>query len=162
MDARTIIRELGLEPHLEGGWYRETFRSEAVLPGGGADSSRNLSTAIYFLLTAGNASRMHRIAHEELFHFYLGDPVEMLQLRPGGRSARLILGTDLLAGQRPQAVVPAGVWQGSALVEGGNWALLGTTVAPGFDFEDFQIADRQELLAGWPDEAEAIERLTRP
>src|SRR5581483_11176343 len=96
------------------------------------------ATAIYYLLTPDTVSAMHRLATDEIFHFYLGDPVEMLQLRPDGSHRVAILGPDLDAGQRPQIVVPRGVWQGARLVPGGRFALLGTTVAPGFDYADYE------------------------
>jgi predicted cupin superfamily sugar epimerase len=100
---------------------------------------------------------MHRLQSDEVFHFYAGDAVEMLQLRRGGRGARIVIGNELLRGQRPQAVVERGVWQGSRLVKGGRWALLGCTVSPGFEFEDYETGERAELSAGWPE----ITALTR-
>jgi hypothetical protein len=104
---------------------------------------------------------MHVLASDEIFHFYLGDPVEMLQLWPDGRSALVTLGQDLEAGQEVQLVVPAGVWQGTRLVEGGKVALLGCTVTPGFDFADYRNASAEELIAKWPAEAEWIRQRTR-
>ena len=104
---------------------------------------------------------MHVLASDEIFHFYLGDPVEMLQLHPEGRSALITLGPDLSKGQQVQLVVPAGVWQGSRLVEGGKVALLGCTVTPGFDFADYCGATYAELAAKWPAQAERIRALTR-
>ena len=104
---------------------------------------------------------MHILASDEMFHFYLGDPVEMLQLFPDGRSALVALGPDLKAGQQVQLLVPAGVWQGTRLVEGGEVALLGCTVTPGFDFADYRSGSYEELAAKWPGEAERIRKLTR-
>jgi predicted cupin superfamily sugar epimerase len=104
---------------------------------------------------------MHRLQSDEVFHFYAGDAVEMLQLREDGRGATVVIGNDLLRGQRPQAVVERGVWQGSRLVKGGRWALLGCTVSPGFEFDDYETGERAELCAGWPEFAEKIEALTR-
>jgi predicted cupin superfamily sugar epimerase len=161
-----LIRFLQLQPlPREGGWYRETYRSSLQLP---VDAlapryrgARSAGTAIYYLLTPDTFSALHRLPTDEVFHFYLGDPVEMLQLGPtdkdGGRL--LTLGSDVLAGQQVQTVAPAGVWQGSALCAGGVFALLGTTMAPGFDFADYEAADREELIAAFPDFAEHIMRL---
>jgi predicted cupin superfamily sugar epimerase len=123
---------------------------------------RAQGTAIYYLLEAGTFSEMHVLASDEIFHFYLGDPVEMLQLYEDGRgSAVFTLGGDLSAGQQVQLVVPAGVWQGTRLVDGGKVALLGCTVTPGFDFADYQGGSYAELAAKWPAEADRIRKLTR-
>jgi len=123
---------------------------------------RAQGTAIYYLLEAGTFSEMHVLASDEIFHFYFGDPVEMLQLHEDGRgSAVFTLGGDLSAGQNVQLVVPAGVWQGTRLVEGGKVALLGCTVTPGFDFADYRGGSYAELAAKWPAEAERIRKLTR-
>jgi hypothetical protein len=104
---------------------------------------------------------MHVLDSDEIFHFYLGDPVEMLQLYPDGRSAVFTLGLDLEAGQHVQLVVPAGVWQGTRLIGAGKLALLGCTVTPGFDFADYRGASYAELVEQWPGEAERIRALTR-
>lgn len=160
MTANEIKALLRLEPHpSEGGFYRRTYASAATveLPCG----VRSAGTAIYYLLEPGTFSEMHVLASDEIFHFYLGDPVEMLQLHPGGRSALFTLGPDLAAGQHVQLVVPAGVWQGSRLVAGGKVALLGCTVTPGFDFADYRSASYAELAAKWPEQAERIRALTR-
>jgi predicted cupin superfamily sugar epimerase len=165
-DAREIIALLGLEPHPgEGGLYTETWRSgetldAAALPGR-YSGPRALGTAIYYLLTPDTASTMHRLRSDEIFHFYLGDPVEILVISPGeaGRTHRL--GTNLLAGHRPQLLVPRGSWQGSRLIPGGRIALLGTTVAPGYDPQDFERGDRQALIAMFPAHAPLIRALTR-
>jgi predicted cupin superfamily sugar epimerase len=104
---------------------------------------------------------MHRLPTDEVFHFYLGDAVEMLQLHPDGRGEVIRLGSDLAAGERPQVLAPGGSWQGSWLVPGGRWALLGTTVAPGFEFADYTSGRRRELIARYPDFADLITALTR-
>ncbi len=160
MTADQIKSLLKLEPHpVEGGWFRRTYTSagSVELPHG----VRAQGTAIYYLLEAGSFSEMHVLASDEIFHFYLGDPVEMLFLLPDGRSALLTLGPDLWEGQRPQIAVPAGVWQGARLVDGGEVALLGCTVTPGFDFADYRGGSYAELAAKWPAEAERIRKLTR-
>jgi uncharacterized protein len=127
---------LGLVPHpIEGGFFTETYRSADLLPGDTLPARyrgpRAAATAIYYLLTPETFSAMHRLGSDEIFHFYLGDPVEMLQLAPDGSHRVVVIGPDLEAGQRPQVVVPRGVWQGARLRPGGRLALLGTTVAPG-------------------------------
>jgi uncharacterized protein len=158
--ADEIRRLLRLEPHpIEGGWYRRTYTSpvSVALLGG----VRPYGTAIYYLLEAGTFSEMHVLASDEIFHFYLGDPVEMLQLYPDGGSKVVTLGPDLAAGQQVQLVVPAGVWQGTRLIGEGKVALLGCTVTPGFDFADYRNASAEELIRTWPLEAERIRKLTR-
>ena len=163
--AQEIIELLRLQPlpH-EGGYYRETYRSDdqlpaASLPRYGRDKAAG--TAIFYLLTPETFSVLHRLPTDEVFHFYLGDPVEMLQLYPDGRGQTLTLGPDLFAGQSPQVVVPRGVWQGSRLVSGGSFALLGTTMAPGFDFTDYEAGERDALAAQYPAFADWIRQLTR-
>ncbi len=165
--AEKIKQRLGLRPHpREGGWFVETWRAQEMIPGAalperyGSKGNRAAGTAIYYLLEPGNFSEMHRLRSDEVFHFYLGDPVEMLQLWPDGTGRRVLLGTDLAAGMLPQAVVPQGIWQGSRLVEGGNFALLGCTVSPGFDYADYETGTRAELLAEWREWADLIEGLT--
>jgi len=160
MNADQIKTLLKLEPHpVEGGSFRRTYTSagNVELPRG----VRAQGTAIYYLLEAGTFSEMHALASDEIFHFYLGDPVEMLQLYEDGGSAVFTLGPDLDAGQHVQLVVPAGVWQGTRLVEGGKVALLGCTVTPGFDFADYVSGSYAELAAKWPTEMERIRKLTR-
>ena len=155
MTADDVIARLHLQPHpVEGGFFRETYRSPDNLPTG-----RSVSTAIYYLLTPKTVSALHRLPGDEVFHFYAGDPVRMLQLWPDGSTRTLTLGTDLTVGQVPQLVVPGGVWQGSVLVDGGAWALLGATMAPGFDYADYTAGDREALTVQYPSVAALIERL---
>ena len=160
MTAAEIKNFLKLEPHpIEGGWFRRTYTS-----GGTVESPRGVRaqcTAIYYLLEPGTFSELHVLDSDELFHFYIGDPVEMLQLFPDGRSVVLTLGPDLRAGQQVQALVPAGVWQGARLVGNGEAALLGCTVAPGFNYADYHNGKFADLAAKWPDKAERIRALTR-
>ena len=167
-DAQEIIRALGLVPHpIEGGFFRETYRSTSVVPGELLPSEyrdrsvRSMGTAIYYLLTAETFSEMHRVPTEEVFHVYLGGPARMLQLFPDGHALEIVLGTDVLAGERPQVVVPAGVWQGTCLEPGVAFALLGATMAPGFDYADYEQGKQTELIALYPDHAEQIAHLTR-
>ena len=159
MTADEVIAHLKLQPHpVEGGFFRETYRSAETLPR--AEAVRSVCTAIYYLLTPKTVSALHRLPGDEVFHFYAGDPVRMLQLWPDGTTRTLVLGTDLKASQVPQLVVPGGVWQGSVLIDGGSWGLLGATMAPGFDYADYASGDRAELTAKYPAEAHMIERLT--
>jgi predicted cupin superfamily sugar epimerase len=163
--ANDIIRLLDLQPlAMEGGYFRETYRSRLRLPpttlGHPYHQEKAAATAIYYLLTPDTFSALHRLPTDEIFHHYCGGPVEMLQLFPDGRSRVIVLGNDLAAGQSPQVVVHAGVWQGSQLLHGAEYALMGTTMAPGFDYVDFEPGKRNELLELCPNEAERIRRLT--
>jgi predicted cupin superfamily sugar epimerase len=164
MTAQDLIARLGLVPHpQEGGFYRETYRSpegialDAIAPG----ATRSCSTAIYYLLTPDSFSALHRLPFDEVFHFYLGDPVEMLELKADGSGRVVTLGPDLDSGMTPQHVVERAVWQGSRLRAGGRFALLGTTVAPGFDPADYEHGERASLLRSHPAFEELIRSLTR-
>jgi predicted cupin superfamily sugar epimerase len=160
MTIDEIKQFLNLELHpVEGGFYRRTYTSLGQVPL--ARGMRPQGSAIYYLLERGDFSEMHMLAVDEIYHFYLGDPVEMLHLYPNGSSALFTLGQDLLAGEHVQLLVPAGTWQGTRLAEGGNFALLGCTLTPGFDFEDYRGANCAELVEKWPQEAEQIRALTR-
>jgi predicted cupin superfamily sugar epimerase len=159
MNAQRVIELLDLTPHPEeGGFFRETYRSAGSFePGPPFTDSRSQGTAIYYLLTPETYSALHRLPGDEIFHFYLGDPVRMLMLRPDGSHRSVLLGTSLET-MRPQHVVPGGVWQGSRLAEGGRWALLGTTMSPGFDYADYE-AGTEELLDAYPAAADSIRPL---
>lgn len=151
-----LVERLGLEPHPEGGWYRETWRGAP-----GADG-RSVGTAIYFAVTAASPSRLHRVDAAELFHWYAGDPVEQLVVEDGVASLRR-LGPDLAAGDRPQALVPPQAWQGLHVPAPGAWALLGCTVSPGFEFDGFELADAaagEALAAAHPEHAGLVARLS--
>lgn len=166
MTADEVKKILGLQPHpREGGWFVRTWESEEFVAAscfddGRYDGARRTSTAIYYLLEPGTFSEMHRLESDEIFHHYLGGAVEMLQLFEDGRSERVVIGTDLEAGERPQCVVRRGVWQGSRLLKPEGWALLGCTVSPGFEFVDYEDASAEELIAKWPGEVEMIRGLT--
>ena len=151
--AQQLIDYLGMSalPD-EGGFFVETYRSKNLLPSSALPDhpgSRSLATSIYYLLTAETVSKLHRLKSDEIFHFYLGDPVEMLQLSPDGNGQLMTLGNDVLAGQHCQLLVPHGTWMGARLRTGGEWALMGCTVAPGFDFADFELGQREGALAGF-------------
>ncbi len=166
IDIEKLKSALNLVPHPnEGGFFVETYRSSETIPGkalpGRYGGKRCFSTAIYYLFTPESISLMHRVKSDEIFHFYLGDPVEILQLDPGGKGWVITLGSDITDGMRVQVLVPKGVWQGTRLKPGGKFALLGTTVAPGFEHKDYEHGDRQKLKAEFPDFVEMISALTR-
>ena len=145
--AEEISNILGLEPlPLEGGMWVQTLKDEN-------------STSIYYLLSENNFSAMHRLQTVEIYHYYAGAPAQMLLLNPDGKIEEPVLGSDLDSGHRPQIIVEPGVWQGSGTT--GEWTLLGTTMAPPYSQEIFQLADREELLKGWPDRKKRIQELTR-
>lgn len=132
IDADEVVRLLGLEAHPEGGWYRETWRHR------GEGTGRAAGTAIYYLLRAGEQSRWHRLDVTEVWHFYVGAPLELSLAAAGAPVERRVLGADLVAGHRPQQVVPAGVWQAARPL--GDWGLVGCTVSPAFEFAGFELA----------------------
>lgn len=166
--AKQLIEHLKLEPlPVEGGYFRQTYRSDETLARSALParypSERLFGTAIYYLLSDDPDcfSALHRLPTEEIYHFYLGDPVELLLLHPDGPSERVVLGPDIFGGQQVQFVVPRDVWQGSRLIPGGRWALLGTTMAPGYDPSDFEGGERDALIQLYPQEADLIRALTR-
>jgi predicted cupin superfamily sugar epimerase len=160
-EARRIIEVLDLSPHPEGGFFREIFRAPLELHGLPGDKSRSASTSIYYLLPAGVFSAFHVVSGaDEVWHHYLGDTVEIHTITDEGVHAVSKLGVDMDAGERPQAIVPAGTLQ-AAVVTGDAFALCGCTVSPGFDFADFSIPGRADLLARFPQHAQVIKRLTR-
>lgn len=163
--AEEIINTLGLARHPEGGWFRETYRATEAIPAaalpdryGGA---RSFCTAIYFLLKKGEVSALHRINSDELWHFHAGTGLTIHVFSRGGEYRSLQLGADPCAGESFQAVVPAGCWFGAEVTGDGEYSLVGCTVAPGFDFADFEMADRQPLLRQFPSHASVVRRLTR-
>ncbi|MBI9078499.1 MAG: cupin domain-containing protein [Pseudodesulfovibrio sp.] len=165
ISAQEVIDILHLQPHPEeGGYFMETHRSDEIhtaanLPSRYADD-RIHSTAIYYLLTPQTYSHMHKLKTVEIFHFYAGDPCEMLQLHPDGTSHVVILGNDLKAGHKPQIIVPRDSWQGMQLLPGGTFGLMGCTVAPGFEFADYSHGKRATLAEQYPEHAERIHKLT--
>jgi predicted cupin superfamily sugar epimerase len=160
MNSDEIKKLLKLEAHpIEGGYFRRTYTSTGTVES--ARGVRAQGTAIYYLLETGAFSELHVLESDEIFHFYLGDPVEMLHLYPDGGSAVFTLGHDLEAGQQVQILVPAGVWQGARLAGDGKVALLGCTVTPGFNYADYRNARYADLASKWPDQAERIRALTR-
>jgi predicted cupin superfamily sugar epimerase len=165
LTAQEIIQRLQLEPLAgEGGYFRETYRSKLAIPSNVLselyDGDRQVATAMFYLLTPETFSAMHRLPGDEIFHFYVGDAVEMLQLHPNGTGDIIRIGSDIDAGMRPQVLVPGGSWQGSRLLPGGSFALMGTTMAPGFEFADYATGRRAELIAHYPNYRELITALT--
>jgi uncharacterized protein len=165
LTAEQIRELLQMRPHpIEGGYFAETYRGAAVIPQSllrGYPGDRAISTAIYYLLTPNTFSAMHRVCGDEMFHFYLGDAVEMLQLHADGSGEVILLGQDIAAGMSLQHTVPGGVWQGSRVRAGGKYALLGTTMAPGFEYEDYETGQRQDLIARYPEFSQLITTLSR-
>ena len=166
-DAAYWIRRLALEPHPEGGSYRQTYRAGLVLPnealGRRFNGPRAASTAIYFLLGGGDFSAFHRLQSDELWHFYFGQPLRIHVIEPDGRYSERRLGGDPEAGEAFQAVVEAGCWFASQVCnpDERSFSLVGCTVAPGFEFADFELARRKTLAECYPQHRDLIEKLTR-
>ncbi len=167
MTADQLIETLELEPHPEGGFFRETYRatetiSRAALPSR-FHGDRTFSTAIYFLIQGKQFSALHRICSDELWHFYLGEPLELVEITSDGRWTTTLLDHDITTGARPQAVIPAGSWFGSRLArpDPHAFALVGCTVAPGFDFADFELGRREKLLEAYPQHEDMIRAMTQ-
>ncbi len=167
-DAAYWIERLDLRPHPEGGYFRETYRAVETVPASALparfDGPRAFSTAVYFLLTRDAFSAFHRIRSDELWHFYAGDGVTIAVLDADGTGALTTasLGSDPTRGESPQVVIPAGAWFAAEVARAGSFALVGCTVAPGFDFADFELGERVDLVRRYPQHRGAIERLTRP
>jgi hypothetical protein len=162
--AQQWIDRLNLQPHPEGGYYRQTYRAPLLLPHSalpGHAGDRAASTAIYFLLAGDQFSAFHRLHSDEVWHFYAGSGLVVHVIEPDGLYKEFLLGSDAQAGEQFQAVVPAGCWFGSSLRHPNTYALVGCTVAPGFDFADFEMANRDALTAQYPQHCAIIEYLTR-
>jgi predicted cupin superfamily sugar epimerase len=154
-----LVAHYGLEPiPREGGRFRQTWA------GPGRPDGRPEGTAIVALLTADpdDYSALHRLPTDEIWHFYLGDPLDLLLLAPDGTSATAVLGPDVLGGQHVQLTVPAGTWMGARVAAGGAWTLFGCTMAPGFTYQGYEHGDAAELTARYPDRAARIANLCRP
>jgi predicted cupin superfamily sugar epimerase len=164
-DSRYWVEKLRLEPHPEGGYYRQTYRADLTVPREALPpdfaGSRSAATAIYFLLTGKNFSAFHRLRSDELWHFYAGQSLFVHVIAGNGTYSPIALGSNAEAGEVFQAVVKAGAWFASEVRDPNAWALVGCTVAPGFDFADFQLGRRDNLLKQFPQYKELIERLTR-
>jgi len=163
--AQDMISYYGLLPHPEGGFYKETYRSAESINKSGLPErfggDRNFSTAIYFLLEQGNFSAFHKIKSDECWHFYAGDTLEIYVIHPSGEMQLIKLGKNISNGETFQAVVPAGCWFASIPSNKTAYAFVGCTVAPGFDFADFELAKANELIEIYPQHAQVIRALTR-
>ncbi len=154
MNAQAWIKRLALCPHPEGGYYRETYRADHTLPKHslpkGFKGPRSVSTAIYFLLKRGQISRLHRIASDEIWHHYAGGTLIIHGLTPEGHHTQFKLGKQVSLGEQPQVIIPAGTWFGATLAPRATFTLVGCTVAPGFDFADFEMGKATHLLQKYP------------
>lgn len=155
LEISTIIEKLQMLPHPEGGFYKETYRSKDTC----LDDSRNLQTAIYFLLTSDNVSHFHRIKSDEIWYFHSGSPLVVHTLTDKGHTQHLV-GNDLLAGQTPQLLVQKNTIFGSSVFEKDSYSLVSCSVAPGFDFADFELFTKADLMKDYPDFERIIDLLT--
>jgi len=160
-DPNQIIQALDLMPHPEGGYFAETYRSEGVIPSTAdlVSEERNVSTAIYYLLRSKDISRFHRIRSDEVWHHYMGVAVTIHIIHDDGLYEAKYVGKSLEDGEKPQCVIPAGSWFGATVDKENSFALCGCTVAPGFDFDDFEMADRYRMLQAFPEHEAIIEKL---
>lgn len=155
MDIEEIIKNLELKPlEEEGGMHRQTY------VGGKNNDNKPVSTAIYYLLTENSFSHLHRLPYDEIWHFYDGDTVDLFELLPDGSYRTIKLGSDVTKGEEPQRIVYAGAWMGARLSDGGKYALLGTTMAPGYVHEDYEHGDREKLVTKYPEAKEEIKKYT--
>ena len=164
-DFQELVGKLKMEPHPEGGFYKETYRSkndispESLWPA--AAGGRSYSTAIYFLLHGDNFSAFHRIKADEMWHFYGGKTLLLHMIHPSGEYECIRIGSDVLNDEHPQFVVPAGVWFASETEDKSSFSFVGCTVSPGFDFRDFEMPGRDDLIRLFPQHHEVIAKLTR-
>ena len=160
-----LIEKLKLEKHPEGGYFKETYRSEIALSKSALPSeftsSRNASTCIYFMLTSDEFSAFHKVNQDEAWHFYLGETITLHMVSPEGKYSQVSIGNDFSQKETPQFVVPAQHWFAAEIKTEDSFALVGCTVAPGFEFDDFKLAEPQELQQIFPQHKEIIEKLTR-
>lgn len=159
-----LIEKLDLKPHPEGGYFKETYRSAGEINQDSLDENingkRNYSTCIYFLLTSNDFSAFHRINLDEIWHFYDGTAIRLHMISPGGDYSNSLIGNNIVNGEVPQFVVPAGFWFAAEVVLKNSFALTGCTVSPGFSFEDFELPKRKELVELFPNLEEVITKLT--
>jgi predicted cupin superfamily sugar epimerase len=164
--ARQWIETLGLRPHPEGGYFRETYKASEFLSHDCLPArfgcERAMCTAIYYLLEANDLSALHRVRQDEILHFYDGAALLIHMIDPAGNYSMGRLGRNVGQGERPQITVPGGHLFGMKVADGGAYTLLGCTVAPGFEFADFEMPGRQDLIRKFPEHRELIEGLTRP
>lgn len=164
LSYQQIVEQLELLPHPEGGFYKEVYRSKGIIPKNALaqfSGDRNYCTSIYFLLTSENFSGFHRIKQDEIWHFYTGSPLAVHVIDEKGVYIKNIVGMDLEKGQFPQLTVAANCWFASSVEDENSFSFVGCTVAPGFDFEDFELAKRSELINEYPQHEKIITQLTR-
>jgi predicted cupin superfamily sugar epimerase len=160
-----IIQKLQLQPHPEGGFFKETYRSKGIIHKDSLppffEGKRNYSTCIYYLLRSGDFSAFHKINQDEIWHFYSGSPIKLYIISENGKLSEVLIGSDLSAGQVPQFIVPKHHWFAAKVIDRKSYSLLGCTVSPGFDFEDFMLASRKNLVEQFPQHCNIIEEFTR-
>ncbi len=160
-----LVQLLDLKPHPEGGFYKETYRSEYSIPNealaGNHEGDRSYGTGIYFMLTSDTFSAFHRIEQDELWFFHQGASIELHMISPDGNHSKHLIGNDIANGEQPQLLVPATYWFAAKVINEGDFALVSCTVSPGFDFRDFVLPSREELTAEYPQHKEIIAQFTR-
>ena len=165
LSTNELVKHFNMLPHPEGGYYKETYRSNGVIYSNSLDpeykGERNYSTCIYFLLTSDVFSAFHRIIQDEIWHFYDGSPIHLHLITKDGAYSKTVIGRDIDQGEVPQFVVPGGAWFAATVVNPQDFSLIGCTVAPGFDFSDFELATRTELVNLFPHHKDIISKLTR-
>ena len=164
MTAQEIINTFELIEHPEGGYYKETYRSNGIIQNGHLSSDfegdRNYATSIYFLLTSDKFSAFHKINQDEIWHFYKGSTLKLHMISPNGDYSFVMIGNNLEQNEQPQFVVPAGYWFAAEVLKENSYAFTGCTVAPGFDFRDFVLPNREKLIQLFPQHSEIITKLT--
>lgn len=164
-DAKELIKLLGLEPHPEGGFFKETYRSSERIGEESLNdrysSKRNYATCIYFLLTSEKFSSFHKIHQDEIWHFYQGSPIELHTISESGNHEKYIIGSDFTQDETPQLVVPGNHWFAAKVIDPNSYSLVGCSVSPGFDFEDFALAKRSDLISQFPALSDLITSFTR-
>lgn len=164
-DKDTIIEQLGLQQHPEGGYFKETYRSEAQIKNahlpGNYEGDRHVSTAIYFMLTSDMFSAFHKIEQDELWHFHFGSAIELHTISPAGKHEIHLIGNNMLNGECPQLIVPGNYWFAAKVIDPDSYSLVSCTVAPGFDFRDFILPQRETLVKLFPEHKEVIAEFTR-
>lgn len=165
MNVDLLVKKLNLEPHPEGGYFKEVYRSSEIIPQKalpeGFSGDRNIATAIYFLIEKNNFSALHKIKSDETWHFYYGDALEVIEIDENGVLTATAVGNNLVEGEIFQYTVKANTWFGSRVKSGGNFSLVGCTVAPGFDFNDFELGTKEVLVKLFPKHIEIINEMTR-
>lgn len=160
-----IIKKLDLKPHPEGGYFKETYRSKGEISQeclhSNYNGKRNYSTCIYFLLTSDMFSAFHKIKQDEIWHFYKGSPIDLHTISETGTHSEFTIGSDIDKGQTPQLIVPANHWFAARVLNENDYALVGCTVSPGFNFDDFELAGRHDLISKFPQHQQIITKLTR-